>query len=90
MKGDFGGLEGGERGWKEGTEKVGMASGKITMLLKRLAPDIGNGVNDAGLRFSSTCSLHAAALTTAGHPSLMPASLPSPDRHRHNRVGGKH
>ena len=28
VKGDFGGLEGDERGWKEGTEKVEMASGK--------------------------------------------------------------
>ena len=78
MKGDFGGLEGDERGWKEGTEKVGMASGKITMLQKRQALDFGNGVSDAVLRFSSTCSLHAADLTIAGHPISSAGLTPIP------------
>ena len=78
VKGYSGGMEGDERGWKEGTEKVELASGKITMLQKRLAPDIGNGVSNAGLRFSSTCSLHAAALTTAGHPIFSAGLAPIP------------
>ena len=78
VKGYSGGQEGDERGWKEGTVKVGMASGKITMLQKRQALDFGNGVSDAVLRFSSTCSLHAAALTTAGHPISSAGLAPIP------------
>ena len=78
VKGVFGGLEGDERRWKEGTEKVELASGKDYYSSEKLAPDIGNGVSDAGLRFSSTCSLHAADLTIAGHPISSAGLTPIP------------
>ena len=63
-----------EGGYREG----GVDPENITMLQKRLAPDIGNGVSNAGLRFSSTCSLHAAPLTTAGHPISSAGLAPIP------------
>ena len=73
VKGDFGGLEGDERGWKEDTEKVELASGKDYYSSEK-----------AGFEFWEWRE-RCWSPTTAGHPSLLPASLPSPDRHRHKK-----
>ena len=66
VKGDFGGLEGDERGWKEGTEKVELASGKDYYASEK-----------AGFGFWEWRE-RCWSPTTAGHPIFSAGLAPIP------------